>query len=1039
MAKHLIIGLGGTGGNVICEFRKRIYEEYRAIDPQVKDVFVDYLYVDSSKEDLEGVDKDGKKMDSFRKKWSILGEDVRLSPAQTLFIGGMEAAKLDNLYRYNNLNSFFTEEDRRDTAKGLDQIIGAGIGGQRRRFGRLLFSNSMQQDSFNERIRARVEALYSKANKKGKNEENVTFHICAGLGGGTGSGTIIDAIAQIRKMFPHTAENGPYRICLYLYIPEALKNSDRDKEGYYRPNGYAALAELNALSVGAYQPIDISDVQNISADKKRLKESGFEAAYIYTDHNGVGDSGNKYSLDELSKISADFLFQKLFADISSRFEDNENVGSSSEVVEGRPVHSRKFLSFGVKRLIYPETEINEYASYKFLYTSVMQMIWGWPKGARYPVELSEEQVNVSPNEIKGKDDSFAMRGTLHITDTLLKVDSEFFDKQIEAAKTSQWKSFKDYWESMADQQYNVLLKEDKNTWLPTFRKRMLGLYSQYFRGNGVQSFFSNCKRDKGFLADETINYIDSYLMGQWKDGKRSLAEIEKFVQILIDDCRERFERYDKSIADCRGRVNKYSVKANELYAKFNKSGFLSGLFGLDAKTFAEYKQCLIGYYLNMTEIESYEFAKELMRSIIDKLEGLHTSVASLKDTMISYAQSVFELSESKCQKSGNDDPHCEVKKIYDAESIRDLVDNFIHEEGKQKANTTALQSRLISQEPSLRELQKNMSSEDEFAKVWQDIPFNLAKKRFDDYSIENKSDKLLNTNILEQLSKQKSEVDKLEDYCKDAMFLVKKNGNEDGSDELAEKMVQVWIPKDDRFVEFREELIEKIKNIFEGKGFKQGRINVFDTLPSTQIVILTGIGSIPLRYVASVKKLKEEYDKFVKDNVCLYKLVHTESFKTPLPSLFNKTSEELKQELYRTLLLVYSIPGIVGVETNQETGEQVNAVAKKKSEGKDYCYCRADYPDDFASDFMYLGKTIRDTMERLSKNEGNCILLRNLVDEQLVGKYKHNDKKAELRDTISTFLRETILVEYDRNQVNEEFRKYVDAKDQLFESELKEK
>ena len=1037
MAKHLIIGLGGTGGNVICEFRKRIYEEYKAIDPQVKDVFVDYLYVDSSKEDLEGVDKEGKKMDSFRKKWSTLGGDVRLSSAQNLFIGGMEAAKLDNLHRYNNLKSFFTEEDKKDTKAGLDQIIGAGIGGQRRRFGRLLFSNSMQQDSFNERIRARVEALHSKANKKGNNEGNVTFHICAGLGGGTGSGTIIDAIAQIRKMFPHIDER-QYRICLYLYIPEALTNPDRDKEGYYRPNGYAALAELNALSLGVYQPIDISDAQDISANEKRLKESGFEAAYIYTDHNAVG---NKYSLDELSKISADFLFQKLFTGISPRFEDNENVGSSPESIEGSntPVHSRKFLSFGVKRLIYPETEIHEYASYKFLYTSVMQMIWGWPKEAPYPVELSEEQVNVSPNEIKGKDDNFAMRETLHITDARLKVDSKYFDRYTELAKKSQWKSFKDYWESKADQTYNTLLKEDKNTWLPTFRNTMLGLYSQYFRGSGVQSFFLNCKSDKGFLADETVDYIDSYLMGQWKDGKYSLAEVEKFVRILIDDCKERLQRYDRSIADSRDYANKYSAKANELFAKFNKSGFLSGLFGLDAKTFAEYKQCMIGYYLNMTEIASYEFAKELMRSVIDKLEGLHTSVASLRDTMISYAQSVFKLSESKCQESGNE-THCEVNKIYDSKSIRDLVDNFIHEEDKQKANTVELQSRLISQEPYLHELQKNMSSEDEFAKVWQDLPFELAKRRFDDYSRENgKSDKLLNTNILEQLSKQKSELDKLEGYCKDAMFLIQKNGNEDGSGAIATKMVQVGIPKDDRFVEFRAELIEKIKNIFEGQNFLfSEEKNVFDTLPSTQIVILTGISAIPLRYVASVKDLKGYYDMFVND-ICRYKLVHTESFKKPLPPLFDKTSEELKQELYRTLLLVYSIPGIVGVETNQETGEQVNAVAKKKSGEKDYCYCRADYPDDFASDFMYLGKTVRDTMERLSKNEGNCILLCNLVDEQLVGKYKHNNKKAELRDAIMTFLKQTLLREYDGDQTNTEFRRYVAAKDKLFESELKEK
>lgn len=33
MSNHLIIGLGGTGGKVLRELRKRIYEEYHSNEP----------------------------------------------------------------------------------------------------------------------------------------------------------------------------------------------------------------------------------------------------------------------------------------------------------------------------------------------------------------------------------------------------------------------------------------------------------------------------------------------------------------------------------------------------------------------------------------------------------------------------------------------------------------------------------------------------------------------------------------------------------------------------------------------------------------------------------------------------------------------------------------------------------------------------------------------------------------------------------------------------------------------------------------------
>ena len=69
MANHLIIGLGGTGGKVLRELRKRVYEEFRGNDPG-NGVFLDYVYVDSSPSDLD--DRTG---------WSVLGKSVHLGTA----------------------------------------------------------------------------------------------------------------------------------------------------------------------------------------------------------------------------------------------------------------------------------------------------------------------------------------------------------------------------------------------------------------------------------------------------------------------------------------------------------------------------------------------------------------------------------------------------------------------------------------------------------------------------------------------------------------------------------------------------------------------------------------------------------------------------------------------------------------------------------------------------------------------------------------------------------------------------------------------
>ena len=246
MANHLIIGLGGTGGSIIRSLRKRIYEEFRSLDPEGRSN-IEYLYVDSSLKDLND-----------EEQWQTLGVSVQLKPAQRLSINGIGAGVLDNLENYPGINSFINRKDQSLLREGIGAIISEGIGGQRRRFGRMLMANNMcglPQDTFVGQVHSRVREL-----KKKEDVEDVTFHICAGLGGGTGSGSIIDAITQVRNEFQRTGDNrSNFKIQLYLYLPEKIIQIPGGEESnrYYQPNGYAALLELNAMSVGRYFPTDV--------------------------------------------------------------------------------------------------------------------------------------------------------------------------------------------------------------------------------------------------------------------------------------------------------------------------------------------------------------------------------------------------------------------------------------------------------------------------------------------------------------------------------------------------------------------------------------------------------------------------------------------------------------------------------------------------------------------------------------------------------------------------------------------------------------
>lgn len=196
--------------------------------------------------------------------------------------------------------------------EGIGAIISEGIGGQRRRFGRMLIANNMcglPQNTFVGQVHSRVRAL-----KEREDSNDVTFHICAGLGGGTGSGSIVDAVTQVRNEFQRTGDNRTsFKIQLYLYVPETIIQipGGEDSNRFYQPNGYAALLELNAMSVGRYFPTDVKGNTDEYGNVRRLLkgQDAFDMAYLFTNVNEAGKEVHLHKV--LPESSATSFSRKL--------------------------------------------------------------------------------------------------------------------------------------------------------------------------------------------------------------------------------------------------------------------------------------------------------------------------------------------------------------------------------------------------------------------------------------------------------------------------------------------------------------------------------------------------------------------------------------------------------------------------------------------------------------------------------------------------------------------------------------------------------
>lgn len=326
MTPTVIIGLGGTGKEVLLKVRRMVVETYGSLDALP---IVSFLHIDTEQNAKASEPQ------------TVLKQDISLRPVEQVWARVEDAkAILNNLSSYDYLAEWFPQQ-----LKGTDSIL-AGAG-QIRALGKFAFTmnyRTIKQTfaSAKERILGHEKFMLDRWQVQVDKGINI-FVVCS-LSGGTGSGMFLDLAYNLRDWIP--TSDLP-QSSAFLVLPGAFSGlGDR-----VIANAYAALMELNHYSqTDTYFDYQYSSNISDRISAQASRDVPFNFCYL------VGNSNDKVTFSSLNAV-LEMVAQNIFLDFSSGFSqykklvrDNLRKQWASPDPLGYP---QSFISFGLSSIQFP--------------------------------------------------------------------------------------------------------------------------------------------------------------------------------------------------------------------------------------------------------------------------------------------------------------------------------------------------------------------------------------------------------------------------------------------------------------------------------------------------------------------------------------------------------------------------------------------------------------------------------------------------------------------------------------------------------------
>ncbi len=960
-SNHLIVGLGGTGGKVIREMRKIIERNGGAASSSTSDVHFDFVYLDTNSDELDK-----------KEEWKVLGKVVELDRAQwKIYRAGEVRPMLADPGSFPGLKDWIEP-------RHVFDFVNANTAGaaQKRKLGRLVFAQNAPE--IVKQLEQRITELEAHSGMRG-----AVIHLVCGLAGGTGSGSIVDAVAQIRHKYRNTDQ---YRILIYAMLPEINSKRVAEATGYsnYYANGYAALAELNAMAVGQYQPVNVLD-----GTRMKWEDHGtyFNGCYLVSN---VNEHGKTFDVErDVPQMIAEFLYQKTLNkewEGLGRAEKGENEIKNYEIEEiiGK-ARAKLFLTFGIKRVVVPEQEIKEYMAYGFAEQATRQLMYNnFRQGEGFADEAVAKDWG---HEARKPETEQAML----LTDAHLTLEAGILEDD---AKNLLWKPIRDYWKQIVTRLVPDISADktlEQINWVPTLNTRMGKVFDETYRQlGGVRKFYEIKTKARLDMARHVVRHIEKDFFARWRTGEISLLQLRDFIDAVLARLDERQQNYNDKIGFASNDLQAIHQRIADLSQRFNNVGFLGKhLTDKRGALFADLATQHQDLYIVRTMLEGQKFAVNLIPFIREQLVSLRGSIDNLQQILSKVTERVNMERASRLKRDDKSDE----KKIFDETAINNLLRAMYVDEAAQKDRAQRVRKAIIllagTEVDSFEKLSKHASEgsligclSSESAAIVENAHAELSK------SLQP----VLHVNIVERLQKEydaspeklKSFVSSLYDEAGSMLTFDQPEcsrilkGNIAGTNKRIQT-VGVFLPNCEIQRDFHRLLstqFEQQKNPGSDTKIQAGRL-------TNEIIIMSVSSLMPARFVKDLHELKRHYDGLLGDENESF-LLHGEGNGKKLPPLYARSDDEIQiQVRRRPILLTARLLGLVKERQNKTTGfsewvfvHLVNGLPAAKvmqSKGKDW----------------------NDVI-----NEEQPIDLQNTIEREVIRKiendYKHLDRKREL-------------------------------------------
>ncbi len=373
--RAVIVGLGGTGAEIISRVREKIVHEFGALD---RVPIVRFLYIDTDPTWIQ-------------RAMSELDESIRLTEAE---IVDAQIADATGLYR--SIREGTAPQYSWFNLERLQTITNVTKGaGTIRQMGRLCFWQSFSD--IRDHLGSIVRSVNDDANARYMQETwgmqvdpGISIHIVAGLAGGTGSGCFLDMAYLARKVINDQNVAGTKEFAAYLVMPGAFQDL---KGASSLPNGFAALKELNYFS---YRPAPEnplyplygipewrSDYAGDGRHEVRFdRQPPFDVCYLL-------DSSNEHVQLTRTQIFA-MIAESLFNEFSLEFSSYKralraNIKNQTTANDSLDCPAN-FMSFGQSVISFPARDVREVLTHQL----ALRAIQGWIDKDATPARIMQD-------------------------------------------------------------------------------------------------------------------------------------------------------------------------------------------------------------------------------------------------------------------------------------------------------------------------------------------------------------------------------------------------------------------------------------------------------------------------------------------------------------------------------------------------------------------------------------------------------------------------------------------------------------------------